>query len=115
MECKLDDKHAVEIVYKCLYLRQAYQIALEKIATPQTTWEDCCREAIKKLANVGIRRITSGRTIQDWNLTFRINEIFPHPSIRVELTYQHKQQTKADQLKKARSEKTQQQIHMSIK
>ena len=84
-ECKLDDKHAVEIVYKCLYLRQAYQIALEKIATPQTTWEDCCREAIEKLANVGIKSITGWRTIQDYNLTFRMKQCFPHPSIRVEL------------------------------
>ena len=84
-ECKLDDKHAVEIVYKCLYLRQAYQIALEKIATPQTTWKDCCREAIEKLANVGIKSITGWRTIQDYNLTFRMKQCFPHPSIRVEL------------------------------
>ena len=77
IECKLDDKDVAEIIQKCLYLRQTHQIALDKIATPQTIWGNCCREAVEKLAGVGISSITSGRTIHYCSLTFRINELFP--------------------------------------
>ena len=59
-ECKLDDNDAAEIIYKYLYLRQAYQNALDKITIPQITWGDCYREAVEKLAGVGITNLTSG-------------------------------------------------------
>ena len=40
----------------------------------------CCKEAVRKLNEMGIHGTTSARTIQNWNIHFRRNGKFPHPN-----------------------------------
>ena len=70
---------AREIIrYKCLYLRKAYEIAVQKMNT--ITWGECCSQAVNELCNIGISFITYGRTIQRWNVEFCNKETFLEPN-----------------------------------
>ena len=45
--------------------------------------------AVESLAQVGLKRITPGCTIQNCNLLFRSHRKFAHPSIRIELNREY--------------------------
>mmetsp|Transcript_383 Transcript_383/g.861 ORF Transcript_383/g.861 Transcript_383/m.861 type:complete len:956 (-) Transcript_383:398-3265(-) len=71
--------HAIfELRNKCLYLRTAYQIALEELQVG-VKWEDCCNKAASKLAPLGFNAASNGRTIMKWNRIFRQMHQFPNP------------------------------------
>jgi hypothetical protein len=63
---------------RATFLCCAYQLALDKMN--QWTWEDCCREACKRLNSLGMNQATFYKTISEWNGVFRALEAFPHPN-----------------------------------
>ncbi|KAI2492861.1 hypothetical protein MHU86_21674 [Fragilaria crotonensis] len=60
------------------FLCCAYQLALENMN--RWTWQDCCREACKRLNSLGMNQATFYKTIAEWNGVFRSLEGFPHPN-----------------------------------
>ena len=67
--------------HQCLYLKKAYEIALQCMNT--ITWQDCATKAIEMLADVGINTVTSSRTIMKLNAYFRVNKMLDVPFVRV--------------------------------
>jgi hypothetical protein len=68
----------MEMVYRYLYLRKSYMIALDEM--PQTNWFDCCQEAIDCISEVGISFLSSPKTVQKLNRVFRQNETLEPPT-----------------------------------
>ena len=66
---------------KCMYLRKAYEIAIQHMN--QKTWGECCTLAVAELKDVGIDYITQGRTIQNWNMEYRKTELFEIPNAKM--------------------------------
>ena len=85
--CKMNAEESDLIKDKCFYLRQAYLFSLQHI--PDKSWGKCCDMAVKTLEQVGLKRITSGRTVESWNLLFRSHRKFAHPNIRIELNREY--------------------------
>ena len=81
-ECGLDGGDAIAVYKKILYLQKAYSIAIENI--PKITWAQCCEQAIERLAEVNIAKISCERTLMNWNKMFRKNETFPQPKKKIE-------------------------------
>jgi hypothetical protein len=73
----LTTKQERRIVTQCLYLRKAYEIAVQRMNA--WTWKECCVEAIKLLRDCGISYVRHERTIQRWHMFFRQNETLPNP------------------------------------
>ena len=69
-ESELNSAETISINTKCIYLYNAYVMALENMPTTRT-WEQCCRDAIEKLHGVGITTITSEQTLTLWHRQFR--------------------------------------------
>jgi len=69
------------LVIRCMYLRTAYSIALERFTYGMESfnWAQCCEEAIDNISDIGITTITSPRTLMRWNQQFRGNGEFNHP------------------------------------
>ena len=65
---------------KCMYLKKAYEIAVEKMNS--ITWGKCCSLAILELADMGIEVFKNFQTIQTWNRDFRKLEIFMVPFLK---------------------------------
>lgn len=65
---------------KCVYLRNAYRIALDKMGLGNKWIEDCCNVAVTKVNGVGYNTTISGRTVANWNIQFRTSGKFPHPN-----------------------------------
>jgi hypothetical protein len=57
----LTAKQERRIVTQCLYLRKAYEIAVQRMNA--WTWKECCAEAIKSLHDCGINYVSNERTI----------------------------------------------------
>ena len=77
---------AISILQKCFYLRCAYVLALDSMGNGSgVTWKKCCKQAIKKMRQEGLQKVSSWRSISRWNRIFRTNEIFPHPNVKIEL------------------------------
>ena len=77
------NKH--NIYQKCIFLRRAYIIALEKMGTG-TNWlynkkdnVSCCEQAVKQLNELGFDATTCAKTLSMWNVNFRKLAKFPHP------------------------------------
>jgi hypothetical protein len=65
---------------RAVYLRCSYAVAIELLGEVTQKWtEGCCKVAIERLADVGIRTITFPRTIANYNVIFRTRQKFPHP------------------------------------
>ncbi len=62
------------------YLQNAYLQLLNADTNQPISFQECCKEKIKKLNKVGIRTITNSKTVMQWNQIFRVNENFPHPN-----------------------------------
>jgi hypothetical protein len=66
---------------KCMYLRTAYVIALEKLGHNKHTWVNtCCKEAVEMLAYLGFDLTFDPKRVSEWNRLFRTNGKFPHPN-----------------------------------
>ena len=78
-DSKLTTNALYELRNKCLYLRVAYSIALEKyrVGFP---FQACCDEASRKLNELTYINAATGRTIMSWNRIFRVNHQFPNPN-----------------------------------
>ena len=62
------DKHIIHM--KCVYLRNAYRIALDNM--PMKTWQYCCDKAKDAVNSIGYDTTICGRTVANWNMQFRI-------------------------------------------
>ena len=65
--------------YKCMYIKKAYEIALQKMN--QLTWHECCKLAVEEVNDIGVNYITGWKTIAGWNQQFRSNGLFPVPFV----------------------------------
>jgi hypothetical protein len=66
---------------QCLYLRTAYQIALNKLGRSNNTWiETCCGGAVRKLSSLGFNLTVDKLRLGMWNTLFRRDHHFPHPN-----------------------------------
>ena len=74
---KLTSKQERRLVTQCLYLRKAYEIAVQCMNA--WTWKECCAEAIKSLRDCGINYVGNEETIRRWHIYFRKHETFPNP------------------------------------
>ena len=54
------------------------------------TWEYCCKKVVRKYEKEGFESV-SYRSIENWDISFRVKSKFPHPNIKVELNrkYSH--------------------------
>jgi hypothetical protein len=69
---------------KCLYLRTAYTIALNKLGRDSNNWvATCCQEALDLLAGLGFDTTVDAKRISYWNIDFRKDNRFPHPNLYV--------------------------------
>ena len=57
-----------------MYLRKAYEIVLEKINT--CNWNECCKQALVELKDAAVTYIICPRTLQRWNVEFRMQKRF---------------------------------------
>ena len=66
---------------KCLYLRTAYIIALDKLGRGTNTWVNtCCQEAVDVLAHLGFDTTSDRKRISYWNIDFCKENCFLHPN-----------------------------------
>ncbi len=66
---------------KCMYLRTAYIIALEKLGYNKHTWvKTCCKEAVEMLAYLGLDLTLDPKRVSEWNQLLRRNGKFHHPN-----------------------------------
>ena len=80
----LNADQVFKIRNKCVFLIQAYQIALEKLGTNNTRWKkDCCQEAVNRINDIGFDTTINANTLMNWNIDFRKYEQFHHPDIHV--------------------------------
>jgi hypothetical protein len=73
----LNARHQQRIVAQCLYLRKAYENAIQHMNA--WTWHKCCEEAIESIRDLGIAYVCNEKTIRRWHIFFRKNETFPNP------------------------------------
>ena len=66
---------------RAMTLCAAYQNAI--LYMNSWSWEQCCSEACKQLNKLGVLQATIGRTVRDWNLEFRKQQVFLHPNLMV--------------------------------
>ena len=81
-EHPLELQHVFSLQLKAMYLRRAYQFALEDM--PRKSWQACCERSIEILSQLGVTKIKNYRTIEAWNSYFRIAGFLPHPNTFVE-------------------------------
>lgn len=62
------------LLYKCMYLRCAYQYAVDEKENG-VTWGRCCEIAIEQMAIVGITIIKSIKTVETINIQFCTSEM----------------------------------------
>ena len=74
----MNSAETISINTKCIYLYNAYVMALENMPTTRT-WGQCCGDAIEKLHGVGITTTTSEQTLTLWHREFRRSRKFAHP------------------------------------
>jgi hypothetical protein len=80
----LHGNQVFQIRNKCVFLIQAYQIALEKMGINNTRWKkDCCQEAVRQLNDIGFNTTINPNTVMNWNIDFRKEEKFHHPNFYV--------------------------------
>jgi hypothetical protein len=66
---------------KCLFLRTAYTIALNKLGRDSNNWvATCCQEELDLLAGLGFDTTVDAKRISYWNIDFRKDNCFPHPN-----------------------------------
>ncbi len=66
---------------KCLFLRTAYTIALNKLGRDSNNWvATCCQEALDLLAGLGFDTTVDAQRITYWNIDFCKDNCFPHPN-----------------------------------
>jgi len=82
-EHPVEKKHVFDLQRKVLFLRRAYQIALEDM--PAKNWTACCQRSIEFLRQLGVTKLPSFRTIHAWHSYFRIVGLLPHPNPFVEM------------------------------
>ena len=63
---------------RSLYLRAAYSIALKNDwqYNGDHSWENCCKEAVEKVNDLGFDYVKNGETVERWNKVFRETEYF---------------------------------------
>jgi len=83
-EHPLEIHHVFDLQMKAMYLRRAYEYALEDMPAGKS-WKACCEHSIEILCQLGITRSQCFRTIEDWHVYFWIAGLFPHPNPFVEL------------------------------
>ena len=71
---KLTDKQITKIRYQCIYLRKAYEVAIQYMNG--ITWVQSIRKAIEELSDQGIIIVKNDKTIRKWNVMFRTDESF---------------------------------------
>ena len=79
-ECGLGTMDMAILQKKCLYLRQAYQYALELLPGPGVTWKDCCQKSIDFLNEIGVSTIKYHETLITFHFATKNNfltQIFP--------------------------------------
>jgi hypothetical protein len=70
--------------HQCLFLRTAYQVAIEKMGIIHNNFKMACCEAMTKLNSLGFDTATSANTIMEWNKDFRTNNgKFSHPNNKI--------------------------------
>ena len=83
-EMNLDEK--IAIFQRVQGLRLTYLYAIQHFKNRSFLWKICCKKAINDMIDTG--NFLIGRcwqTISKWNRIFRINELFPHPNISIEM------------------------------
>jgi hypothetical protein len=79
-EKNLLPKQIFHIRNKCLFLRTAYTIALNKLERDSNNWvATCCQEALDLLAGLGFDTTVDAKRISYWNIDFYKDNCFPHP------------------------------------
>ncbi len=77
-------EHFFHIRNKCLFLRTAYTIALNKLGRDSNNWvATCCQEALDLLAGLGFDTTVDAKRISYWNIDFSKDNCFPHPNSNV--------------------------------
>ncbi len=80
----LNANQVFQIRNKCVFLIQAYRIALEKMGINNTCGKkDCCQEAVILINEIGFNMTINANTLMNWNIDFRKQEKFHHPNIYV--------------------------------
>ena len=64
----LDARQQQRIVTQCLYLRKAYENAIQYMNA--WTWHKCCEEAVQSIRDLGISYICNEKTIRRWHIFF---------------------------------------------
>ena len=73
------------------YLKQDYLYMLKKDTSENyNTVASCCKRGIKNMKENGVSTINNYKTILNWNRTYCLDEVFPHPNINIQIgqTYQ---------------------------
>ena len=79
---ELSSKQKEHLRYQCLYLRKAYEIAIQFMSAK--TWTECIIMAISELADIGIQFIKNEKTVRQWHTIFKNNECFNIAYVRQE-------------------------------
>ena len=68
----LTGKQVTNLRLDCLFLKKAYEIALQRMN--EYTWTQCIFMAIKELEDCGIRYVITDKPVRLINQSFRVNE-----------------------------------------
>ena len=70
---KLSDKDKFDILMKCFFIIQLYQVVEEEM--PSTTFKECCAKASLLCQQQGWKS-RARDTVMRWHQQFRVNELF---------------------------------------
>ena len=77
----MSDYSIFTIRNKCIFLRAAYEIAIQDMGKDNNTWIcHCCKVAVKQVNLIGIDTTINANTLSHWNIQFRKTGQFPHPN-----------------------------------
>jgi hypothetical protein len=80
----MTEKQIFKFRHQCLFLRTAYQVAIEKMGIVHNNFKKACSEAMTKLNSLGFDTAMSANTIMEWNKDFRTNNgKFSHPNNKI--------------------------------
>jgi len=80
----MTEKQIFKFRHQCLFLRTAYQVAIEKMGIIHNNFKKACCEAMTKLNSLGFDTAMSANTIMEWNKDFRTNNgKFSHPNNKI--------------------------------
>ena len=57
------------------------------------SFASCCKQAIENMNKNGVSIINNYETIMKWNCTYRLDEVFPHPNIKIQIGQTYKSES----------------------